>query len=273
MSYRNRPKKTGRLATIARRFDNENMMQTAAALAFTTLLALVPLVTLVVSIGSAVPFFDLLMKRFDSLIVGGLLPQSSAGVIVSYVAKFTEKARSLTIPGLLVLSLTAFLLLHTIEHAFNHLWQVKPRPLLQRLRLYTFVMIAWPFLLGGLAALMSYAVTLSLGFMQETGWVRPFAYKALSVLLLGLFFAFLYYAVPNAKVGKASAMLGGTFATIAFALMQRAFEWYLGSFAGFKSIYGALAAIPIFLVWLQLSWAVVLLGGLIAASFFRPQRR
>ncbi len=272
MSHRQRHKKAGRLAGIARRFDNENMMQTAAALAFTTLLALVPLVTLVVSVGSAVPFFDLLMKRLDAHVLGGLLPQGSAGVIVSYVGKFADKARSLTIPGLTVLSLTAFLLLHTIEHAFNHLWQVKPRPFWQRLRLYIFVMIAWPFLLGGLAALMSYAVTVSLGFVQETSWARPFAYKALSIVLLGLFFAFLYYAVPNAKVGKASAFLGGTFATLSFALMQRGFEWYLAHVGDFKSVYGALAAIPIFLVWLQLSWALVLLGGLIAASFFRRPR-
>lgn len=248
-------------------------MQTAAALAFTTLLALVPLVALVASVGSAIPFFDLLIKRLDTLVLGGLLPQGSASVIGGYIGKFTVKARSLTIPGIVMLGVTAFLLLHTIEQSFNHLWQVKPRPFLQRLRLYAFVMAVWPFLLGGLAALISYAVTISLGFVQESSWVRQAVFKAMSIGLLGLFFAFLYYAVPNVKVGKVSACLGGTFATLAFALMQRAFEWYLASFAGFKSIYGAFAAVPIFLVWLQLSWALVLLGGLIAASFFRSSRR
>ena len=90
---------------------------------------------------------------------------------------------------------------------------------------------------------------------------------------LGLFFAFLYYAVPNVKVGKKSACLGGLFATLAFALLQRGFEWYLVNFAGFKSIYGTFAAVPIFLVWLQLSWALVLLGGLVAASYFRQTQR
>lgn len=249
------------------------MAQTAAALAFTTLLALVPLVTLLVSVAAFVPFFDLLISRFDTVVVHGLLPSGSAGMINTHIGKFASKARTLTVPGLLMLFFTAFLLMQTIERTFNHVWQVKPRPWWQRVRLYAFVMIAWPFLMGGLAALMSYAITTSLGFVSEPLWVRKFAFKALSFVLLGGFFGFLYYAVPNARVSKWAAVVAGLFATVMFALMQKGFEVFLAGVGVFKSIYGAFAAVPIFLIWLHLSWAVVLLGGLIAATLFRPARR
>jgi membrane protein len=271
MSSRSRHK-PGLIGNIVRRFRNEKMMQTSAALAFTTLLALVPLVTLVVSVGSVLPFVDIGIRRLDALLVESLLPSGSAGVIAGNIVRFSAKARTLTVPGLVMLSLTAFALLHTIEQTFNHVWQVKPRPYWQRIKLYAFVMLIWPFLLGGLAALMTYAVTTSLGFIDEPTWIRRMVFKGLSMGLLGVFFAFLYYAVPNARVSKMAAAAGGIFATLMFALMQKGFELYLAGVGNFKSVYGAFAAVPIFLIWLYLSWALVLIGGLIAATGSRPQR-
>lgn len=264
---------SGMVMTIVDRFRSENMAQTSAALAFTTLLALVPLVTLVLSLAATIPYFDTLIHRLDAVVVQNLLPAGAAGTIAGYVGKFVQKARQLTLPGIAMLGLTAFLLMHTIERTFNHLWHVKPRPLLARLRLYAFVMAVWPFLLGAVAAVISYAVTVSLGFVNEPTWVRRSVLKAVSMLLLGLFFAFLYYAVPNVRVSRPAAATGGIFASVAFTLMQKGFELYLGSFGALKSVYGAFAAVPIFLVWLQLSWAVVLIGGLVAATAFHPARR
>lgn len=261
------------LATIVRRFRTEHMGNTAAALAFTTLLALVPLVTLIASVASFVPYFDLLIARFDQAVVSGLLPSGSAGVINAHVSKYALKARTLTVPGIAMLIVTAFLLMQTIERTFNHLWQVKPRPVAQRFGLYAAAMLLWPFVMGGLAALMSYAVTTSLGFFSEPPWVRKMLLKTVSVIVLGVFFTFLYYSVPNAKVSKWAALSGGIFATAMFGLMQKGFEVYLASIGTFKSIYGAFAAVPIFLIWVYLSWVVVLIGGLIAATLFRPARR
>lgn len=267
---RSRP---GVIRTIIQRFHAENMAQTSSALAFTTLLALVPLIALIVSLANSIPFSETLIKRLDVVLVENLLPTGAGKTIAGYVGQFTQKASRLTVPGLAMLGLTAFLLMHTIERTFNHLWHVKPRPLLARLKLYGFVMAVWPFMLGAIAALMSYAVTVSLGFVQEANWVRPFVLKAVSMILLGLFFAFLYYAVPNARVLRRAAVAGGAFASLAFAAMQKGFELYLGSFGVLKSVYGAFAAVPIFLIWLHLSWAVVLIGGLIVATAFRPPRR
>lgn len=258
---------------IVRRFFSENMMQTSSALAFTTLMALVPLVAVVLAVAGAVPFLDLLVNRLDLLIREALLPSGAAGAIAGNIGKFSHKAQQLTWAGIALLSVTAFLLMNTIERAFNHLWLVKPRPILARFRLYVFVMMVWPFVLGAVAGVMSFAVTTSLGWFDEPLWFRRLALKVLAMLLLGLFFSFLYYAVPNAEVSKRAAVTGGVFAALAFSLMQKVFEMFLVSSATLKSIYGAFAAFPVFLVWLHLSWAVVLFGGLVVATMSRPARR
>lgn len=249
------------------------MLQTSAALAFTTLLALVPLVTVILAVAGAIPYFDLLLGRLQPLLSDTLLPSGAASTIAGGIGRFSHKAQQLTIAGLLLLGVTAILLLHTIERTFNHLWQVEPRPLTARLGLYVFVMALWPFILGAIAFATSLAVSASLGVVDEPAWVRLSLSKGASVLLLGLFFAFLYYAVPNARVGRRAALAGGTFAALAVAAMQKLFELYLSTSGMFKSIYGALAAVPIFLVWLHLSWAIVLFGGLLAARLNRPARR
>jgi len=271
--YRRSTPKPGVPATIFRRFQAENMMQTSSALAFTTLLALVPLVTLILSVAEAVPYLNLLLTRLELLIQGSLLPSGTASTISGGILRFSHRAQQLTVAGIAFLSITVFILMHTIERAFNHLWQVKPRPFLTRLKLYLFAMLVWPFVLAAVAAAISFAVTASLGFIEETEWIRRMTFKSMSVLVLGLFFSFLYYAVPNAPVSGRGALSGGLFATLAFAFMQKLFEWYLASSAILKSVYGAFAAFPVFLIWLHLSWAVVLFGGLIAATTSRPARR
>jgi membrane protein len=246
------------------------MMQTSSALAFTTLMALVPLVTLILSIADAVPYLNLLLTRLEVLIQGSLLPSGAAGTISGNISRFSHRAQQLTLAGIAFLSITAFILMFTIERAFNHVWQVKPRPFLARLKLYLLAIVVWPFVLAAVAAAVSFAVTTSLGFIEEVEWVRRASLKAISVTVLGMFFSFLYHAVPNAPVPWRGAMLGGLFASLAFAVMQKLFEWYLASSATLKSVYGAFAAFPVFLAWLHLSWAVVLFGGLIAATTARP---
>ena len=134
-------------------------------------------------------------------------------------------------------------------------------------------MAVWPFVLAAIAAVISFTVTTSLGFFDETALVRKFVLKASSITMLWLFFSFLYYAVPNVRVPRLNALAGGAFAALAFAGMQKVFELYLSSSAVLSSVYGAFAAAPVFLVWLHMSWAVVLVGGLIAAMAFRSAKR
>lgn len=271
--YRRNRRQASPNAGIFRRFFSENMLQTSAALAFTTLLALVPLVALILAVADLVPYFDLLLGRLQPLLRESLLPSGAASTIAGGLGRFSHKAQQLTVAGLLLLCVTAVLLLHTIERTFNHLWRVEPRPLVSRFALYVFVMAVWPFILGAIAYAISLAVSGSLGLVDEPAWIRTSLSKAVSVILLGLFFAFLYYAVPNTQVARRAALAGGLFAALAVTGMQKLFEIYLATSGLFKSIYGALAAIPIFLVWLHLSWAIVLFGGLLAASLNAREKR
>lgn len=271
--YRRTRQKQIQVDSIFRRFFSENMMQTSSALAFTTLMALVPLVAVVLSVAGTVPYLDLLTARLELLIKDVLLPTGAAGTIAGSIGRFSHKAQQLTVAGIAFLGVTAILLMNTIEGQFNHLWQVKPRPWLARLRLYAFVVVVWPFVLGAVAVAMSFAVSTSLGWFDEPVWIRRILLKAVSIVLLGLFFSFLYYAVPNAEVSRRAALAGGILATLAFSAMQKIFELYLVSSAMLKSIYGAFAVFPVFLVWLHLSWAIVLFGGLVAAKVNRPSKR
>lgn len=259
---------------LARRFRDEHFAQVSASLAFTTLLSLVPLVTVVLIVASTFPLFATLVGQFDNFLVDNLLPGKTGTVVARYTLQFSEKARKLTVVGFGMLAVTSLLLLVSIERAFNHLWKVrKPRPFLQRLRLYAFVLVIGPLVAGAILASTTYAVTLSLGLFNEPLWVRRTVLKALAALLLCGFFAFLYYAVPNAKVCRRHALVGGAVAAAGVIGMQKLFEIYLTTIAVYTAVYGAFSALPILLVWLYACWAIVLVGALVVANFKPDGRR
>jgi membrane protein len=252
---------------IARRFGEEGFDQISASLAFTTLLSLVPLAGLLLAIASAFPAFKAFLDHVDNLLVAHLLPAGSAGLISGKIFQFSRRASEVSTVGATVLVFTAFLLMNTVERAFNHAWRVAvPRPMWHRLWLYSIVVAVWPIIIGGLLAATSYAVTASLGWISGGGGIRAYAFKGISLVVLVLFFAFLYRTVPNAAVRWRNAWIAGVFAACGFAILQKGFELYLAYFPSYKAIYGAFATVPIFLLWVYLSWAVVLLGALIAAT-------
>lgn len=255
------------LARIAQRFVEENFDQISASLAFTTLLSLVPLVALMLSLVSAAPFFSSFVDQFDQYLVHNLLPSGSAGMISKYLLQFSYKAANVTLIGLVVLAATVVLLLLSIERVFNHVWSVVAvRPWWRRLRLYAVLLALWPLAVGGVVAAISYAVTTSLGFVDEPPWLRRFVFNAMELVVMALFIGGLYYVVPFTRVEKRDAAWAGLIAALGFLLMQKIFEFYLSHFPSYTVVYGAFATVPIFLLWLYLSWAVLLLGALVAAT-------
>ncbi len=252
---------------VARRFVEENFDQISASLAFTTLLSLVPLLAVVLSVVAAVPLFPRLVEQLDLYLARSLLPERSAGMIVQYLLQFSEKAGKVTVIGSLALITTVVLLLATIERAFNHVWLVTSgRQWRRRLTLYAALVALWPLLVGGLVVATSYAVTSSLGLIDEPPWVRRLLLRGLGLLIAGVFLGGVYYALPNTRVALRDAAGAGLFAAFGFLLMQKAFELYLSSFPSYTAVYGAFATLPVFLLWLYLSWAIVLLGALVAAT-------
>jgi membrane protein len=263
------------MARIFRRFVEENFDQISASLAFTTLLSLVPLVALVLGIMSVLPSFPGMVDQLDQFVVRSLLPERSGRMIINHVLEFSQNAANVTVFGLAGLVASVLLLLLSIERTFNHVWGVtENRPWWKKLRLYAGVIALWPFVVSGVVLAIYYAVTTSLGLIDDPEWLRSFVFKAAGLSVAAIFFAGLYLAVPNARVAARDALWAGLFAALGFLLMQKAFGVYLARFPSFTLVYGAFATVPIFLLWLYLSWAVVLLGALVAATLpeFRGRR-
>lgn len=252
---------------IAERFSRDRCAQIAASLTFTTLLSLVPLFTIALTLFSAFPVFEDYSSQIKRFLVGNLMPDMATKVITQYMAQFTESAMRLTALGIGLLALTAMFLLLTIEHAFNTIWRVTaPRPLFKRLVIHWAALTLAPLLVGASLALTSWLVGLSMGYVRHVPIFGVGVLKLLPVVLTWLAFSMLFYFVPNRHVPRSHAMIGALVAALAFEAMNRAFGYYVSHFPTYKLVYGAFASVPIFLMWIYLSWLSILIGAVIAAS-------
>ena len=261
---------------ILRRFVEEDFFQLSAGLAFTTLLALVPLVAVVLGIMSVFPFFLDMAVQIDNFVVRSVLPERSAGVIILHVLKFSQKAGNVTLAGLAALIPTVVFLLLGIERAFNRVWRApKKRPWWKRLGLYVIMLALWPFAITFVIFATYHAVTTSLGLIDNPAWLHRPLLKTAGLLVAALFGSGVYKTMPNIRVRWRDALWAGLFVASTFALMKDAFEFYLSHFPMITLVYGAFATLPIFLTWVYLSLAVVLLGALLAATLaeFRSSGR
>ena len=254
------------LALIGRRFVEARCLQAAASLAFTSLLSLVPLLTVTIVLFSNFPAFADLGSEFKNFLLQNLLPEKAGKIIATYALQFSEKAANLTLIGTTLLVLGAVSMLLTIEETFNGIWGVRrKRGLLTRLITYWTVLTIGPLLLAGSVFAGSYLLSVSLGLVNNPPWLREIGLRVLPLVLLGLLFGLLYLAIPNRRVKPLHALLGGFIAALAFVLMQRAIGYYITRFPTYTLIYGTFAALPIFLLWLHLSWVIILLGALFTA--------
>jgi len=254
------------LAHLSRRFGQDRCLQIASSLTFTTLLALVPLVTIVLTLMSAFPVFSALGEHIHAFLLQNMLPEKAGKVVAGYIEQFTGRAGRLTAFGTAFLTVVAFMMMFTIEHAFNSIWRVsRPRPLAQRILVYWAALTLGPVLIGASLSITSYLVGASLGITRETPlagtailWLVPF-------VLTWAAFTLLYYVVPNRAVKPRHALIGGLVAAFVFELMKRSFALYVAQIPTYTLVYGAFAVFPIFLLWVYFSWVVIVIGALIAA--------
>ncbi len=252
---------------VFRRFFEDRCPQTAAALAYTTLLSLVPLITVALVVLSAFPVFGELMTALKIFLLTHMVPEIAGKIITVYMVQFSEKAARLTLVGTAFLVLSAILLLHTIDQAFNGIWRVdRQRPWVQRLLVYWAVLTVGPLLLGGSLSITSYLASLSLGYARHVPLLGTALLRPMPMLLTALAFALLYRLVPRRPVPMPHALIGGLVAGLVFEGVKKGFAWYVTSLASFRMVYGAFAALPIFLLWIYLSWLTVLLGAVITAA-------
>lgn len=242
-------------------FNDDNCRQHAMVLTYTTLFAVVPIMTVTFTILSAIPSLHHVSADIQNFVFRHFIP--STGMMVQQrLQEFSQQASHLTVVGIGMLFVTALMMLLTIEKAFNHIWRVRQerKGIISFLR-YWAVLSLGPLLLGAGFAISSYIASMQL-FSSAASMVSGVVpgMRLLTFACTVLAFTLLYVAVPNCKVPFRAAFAGGFFAAFLFELAKRGFGIFVSGFSSYKLVYGAFAALPVFLIWIYLSWCIILLG-------------
>jgi membrane protein len=230
---------------VTRRFYEDRAAQAAGSLTFTTLLSVVPLLAVALSLSTAFPVFDEAINTLQLFLFENFLPDADGVETISeQILSFTEQAGRLTAIGLAFLVVTAVMLMLTIDDTLNRIFRVRRRRPLAH----------WPVLIGASLSLTTYLI----GNASMLLRLVPFAFTWAALTLL-------YILVPYRHVEVLHAAAGGLLAGAAFEFAKRAFALYLANFPTYTMIYGAFAALPVFLLWMYVSWLVVLAGAVFTA--------
>ncbi|MDQ2140086.1 YihY family inner membrane protein [Alcaligenaceae bacterium B3P038] len=247
--------------------EEQKLIQVAASLTFTTVLAIVPMLAVVLSLFTAFPVFQEFRLALEDFLTNSLMPPTVSENIMEYLNQFARQASRLTAIGGGFLLVTSILLIMTIDQTFNDIWHVtRQRPLPQRALVYWAIVTLGPVVAGGSLWATSYLARESMGLVRDVPGPLQLAISAVPVLLTGLGFAALFVLVPNRRVYWRDALAGGFGTAIVLEIMKSGFAYYVTRFPTYTVIYGAFATLPIFLLWIYLSWLAILLGATIAAS-------
>ncbi|MFC3552060.1 YihY family inner membrane protein [Lysobacter cavernae] len=258
---------------LARRFLDDNLFQAAGALSYTTVFALVPLSMVVFGVLSAFPVFSQWSDQLSNYIFSNFVP-SAARSVEAYLKQFSANAGQLTTAGVVALVVSLLITLNGVEATFNRIWRVKSaRPRLGRFLVYWTVLTLGALMAAASLALSARFFAMSV-FETEAGHLLQGLMLRLAPMLIELFaFAAIYRVVPHRTIHWRHAIAGALLATLLFETVKWGIGIYLGSFGSYSKIYGALAVVPILLLWIYLSWIAVLLGASLASSIsaFRYQ--
>jgi membrane protein len=249
------------------RFFQHNCTQVAASLTFTTLLSLVPFVAIAISVVAAFPAFAEYSAQIKTFVLNTMVPEAANRVIAVYMQQFADNAVKLTAIGTFFLGVTAVALMLTIDSALNSIWCVpRLRPLLHRVLIYWAVLTIGPLFIGVSLSLTSWLIGISMGLTEDIPLVNVVLLQLVPLALTSVAFSISYLIVPNRQVQLRHGIAGGVTAAVGFEIMKRVFALYISHFPTYQAVYGAFATVPIFLLWVYLSWLMVLLGAVIAAS-------
>lgn len=252
---------------VLQRYVDDRCPRVAAELSYTTLLSLVPLLAVGLAMLTAFPVFAGMREVIQEFMFANFVP-AAGDVVQKQFSNFLDNAGKLTIFGIIALGVTALLLLNTIEAAFNLIWREKrARPVIIRFLTYWAILTLGPLLIGSSIALSSYIFTLTklVGIEAFTGPMGGML-RFLPFLLLALGLMALYVIMPARPARWRPALAGAVVAALLFEVLKRLFALYVTQFPSYEAIYGALAALPLFLIWMYLAWGVVLFGAEVAAS-------
>ena len=237
-----------------------NAFQAAGSLCFTSLLALVPLLAVVLGVLSWLPIANNLVDELQNFLFKNFVP-AAGETVQNYVLQFVGNTKKLTGAGAFFLIITSLMLMNTIEHSLNQIWQVHAsRSFSSRLMMYWAVLTMGPMLIGGSVVLTSYITALT---FDNTANLHL---RFLPFLVAVLGFTLLYMVAPNRRVHARDALFGGLLTAMLFELAKFGFVWYVTNFPTYTKLYGALATFPIFLLWIYVTWIITLLGAIFTAA-------
>lgn len=249
---------------VIQRFFQDDCLYRASALTFTTLLALVPLMYITLSVVSFFPVSKHFINSIQNFIFENFVP-ATGKILQSYLHQFTAQTNQLPTWDLLFLLVTVFFMMLTIEDAMNLIWRAPQlRHSVRAILLYLSILWLTPVLLGLSLAASSYF--LSLPFFQSH-LLSAFWLQMVPFLLSFIGFSFFYMILPNCHVSFASGVVGGASAAILFEIAKHGFVFYLSQYNSYEQLYGALAVIPVFFMWLYVVWVITLLGAEISYAF------
>lgn len=251
---------------VVRQYQDHNCQSSAGALTYVTLFATVPVMTVTYAMFSIIPAFQSLGDQLQELLFSHFLPVNE-GEVSDYLKTFSQQARQLSAVGVVFLMGSAYLMLKNIEKTFNSIWGVaRGRRGMANFLLYWAVLSLGPLLLGAALAMSAYLTSFKLivGDSDLLG-VFQWVFKFVPWLLTWMAFSLLFAAVPNCKVPLGHALIGGAITTIAFEFLKWTFTLIVAN-SSFSFIYGAFAALPLFLLWVNIIWTMILAGAVITHS-------
>ncbi len=266
--------KSGKLKKIAIMFakylcirtDEAMILRVASSLSYTTLIAVVPVIAVVLAVFAEFSVFNDVRSQVQDFVFQYFVPNIGDNV-QQYFRQFVKATTKLKTVGLIGIAVTAFLLLNTIESSFNFIFAVrKKRKIITRISLYALIITICPLLLGLAFSLKGYLLTLKYFHPEEILGYEFFASIILPNIFIFLVFMLAYRLVPNRKIRLSSSLYGAGAAFILILLLRQGFSWFLKMNVTYSTLYGALAAVPLLLIWMYSWWAVVLFGAIFTAA-------
>ncbi|MCW9711094.1 virulence factor BrkB family protein [Avibacterium sp. 21-586] len=249
------------------RFNQNKLNQAAGYLTYSTMLALVPLIMVIFSIFSAFPVFNEVTDQLKQFIFTNFAP-SASDTVGAYIDQFVSNSKQMSAVGIISLIVVALLLINSIDRTLNGIWQDSSvRPTVFSFAIYWLILTLGPIIIATSIGVSTYVTKLATDLLQSD-LSLPFGLKLLSFIpfiLTWFIFTLIYNLVPNKSVRLKHSAAGALVAAVFFTLGKQAFAWYITNFPSYQLIYGAMATLPIMLLWIQLSWIAILLGAQLAA--------
>jgi membrane protein len=262
------------LSRVVSRLRDIDLARAAGSLSFTTVLAIVPVVTVAFSFVGRFPLFEDWLKVLEQFMLRHLLPFSGGSEIRGYITGFAEQAARLTGVSVALIAVSAALAMATVEREINAIWGIRSgRSLPRRVVVYALGLTAAPVLIGASISITTWLIMHSLAAVSLRKTIGTQIAETLPFLFAAAGLTVLYKAVPARHVPMAAALIAGALAAAALEGAKHAFGWYLAQVSSYEVIYGTLATLPIFLLWIYLCWIIILAGASISASIVDPGGR